>query len=53
MGRYYSPVTPTPEHAAMAIEKGCTLISPTSDYRIFNMGINATKAAFPQLFPSK
>lgn len=52
-GKHWGAVTPTPEHAAMAIEKGCTLISPTSDYRTFNMGVNATKAAFPQLFPAK
>jgi len=52
-GKHWGAVTPTPEHAAMAIEKGCTLISPTNDVRLINAGVQATKATFKQLFPAK
>lgn len=52
-GKHWGAVTPTPEHAAMAIDKGCTLISPTNDVRLINAGVQATKAAFKQLFQAK
>ena len=43
-------MTPTPEHAAACIERGCTLISPTNDVRIVNAGIKAVKQSFESLF---
>lgn len=49
-GKHWGAVTPTPEHAAMAIEKGCTLLSPTNDVRLFNAGVQAVKRSFAQLF---
>jgi 4-hydroxy-2-oxoheptanedioate aldolase len=49
-GKHWGAVTPTPEHAAMALEKGCTLLSPTNDIRLMNAGIAATKDAFRLLF---
>lgn len=49
-GKHWGAVTPTPEHAAMSIEKGCTLISPTNDVRLFNAGVQATKSTFKELF---
>ena len=49
-GKHWGAVTPTPEHAEMSIEKGCTLITPTNDVRAVNAGINAAKQQFPMLF---
>jgi 2-dehydro-3-deoxyglucarate aldolase/4-hydroxy-2-oxoheptanedioate aldolase len=49
-GKHWGAVTPTPEHAAMALEKGCTMLSPTNDVRAFNAGIKAVKEAFRDLF---
>ena len=49
-GKHWGAVTPTAEHAAMAVEKGCTMISPTNDVRLFNAGIKAVKETFKALF---
>ena len=49
-GKAWGAVTPTPDHAAMCYEKGCRMISPTSDSRIVNAGIAATKSQFEELF---
>lgn len=52
-GKHWGAVTPTAEHAAMAIENGCTLISPTNDARLINAGVQATKTAFKELFAGR
>ncbi len=49
-GKHWGAVTPTPEHCAMSIEKGCTMITPTNDVRLFNAGIQAMKKQFADLF---
>ncbi len=49
-GKHWGAVTPTPEHAAMCIEKGCTMFSPTNDVRLFNAGVKAVKQSFAGLF---
>ncbi len=49
-GKHLGAVTPTPEHAAMMVEKGCKLISPTSDSRMVNAGIQAVKNQFSNYF---
>lgn len=49
-GKHLGAVTPTPEHAAMMVEKGCKFISPTSDSRLINSGIQAAKNQFSTYF---
>lgn len=49
-GKHWGAVTPTPEHAAICIDKGCTLITPTNDVRIVNAGIKAVKQSFESVF---
>jgi 2-dehydro-3-deoxyglucarate aldolase/4-hydroxy-2-oxoheptanedioate aldolase len=49
-GKHWGAVTPTPEHAAICIEKGCTLISPTNDVRIVNAGLKAVQQSFAAVF---
>ena len=49
-GKHWGAVTPTPEHAAVCVDKGCTLITPTNDVRMVNAGIQAAKQSFPLLF---
>lgn len=49
-GKSWGAVTTTPEHAAMLVEKGCQLLSPTNDVRTFNAGIKSVKATFSQFF---
>lgn len=51
-GKRWGAVTPTPEHAAICIDKGCTMITPTNDVRIVNAGIQAVKKSFDQVFPA-
>jgi 4-hydroxy-2-oxoheptanedioate aldolase len=38
------------EHGEMMIEKGCRLISPVSDTKLINIGIQATKEQFSSFF---
>ena len=45
-GKTWGAVTPTPEHAAMCVEKGCRMVSFTNDVRVLNAGLKAVKAAF-------
>jgi 2-dehydro-3-deoxyglucarate aldolase/4-hydroxy-2-oxoheptanedioate aldolase len=49
-GKSWGAVTPTPEHAAACVSRGCRLISPTNDIRLINAGLRATKEAFRDLF---
>lgn len=43
-------VTPNPDYAGLLATKGCTLISPTNDVKLFANGLAATVSAFPGLF---
>ncbi len=49
-GKHWGAVTVSPEHADMLIEKGCKLLSPTSDSKIVNMGVQAVKSQFAEYF---
>lgn len=49
-GKHWGAVTPTPEYAALLIEKGCTLISPTNDVKLVTAGLAAVKEQFPDLW---
>jgi 2-dehydro-3-deoxyglucarate aldolase/4-hydroxy-2-oxoheptanedioate aldolase len=49
-GKPWGAVTPTPEYAAMLIEKGCTLISPTNDVKLVASGLEAVKRSFSDLW---
>ena len=49
-GKPWGAVTPTPSYASMLIEKGCTLISPTSDVKLVTAGLAKTKETFVELW---
>ena len=49
-GKHWGAVTISPEHAAMMVEKGCRLISPASDTKIINSGIQAIKGQYADYF---
>ncbi len=49
----FGAVTFTPEHASMLLEKGCRLVSMTSDVYTFQAGIRATKEKFQGLFSDR
>jgi len=43
-------VTPSPAYAAMLVEKGCTLISPTNDVKLVTSGLASVKTDFAALW---
>ncbi len=45
-GKHWGAVTPNADYASMLVEKGCTLISPTSEVKLVAAGLAATKQAF-------
>ncbi|MEZ6057255.1 MAG: aldolase/citrate lyase family protein [Planctomycetaceae bacterium] len=49
-GKTWGAVTTTPEHARMLADKGCHMLSPTNDVRLFNAGIKAVQQTFSDLF---
>lgn len=49
-GKYWGAVAVSAEHADMLVEKGCRILSPTSDARLINAGVQAVKESFPKLF---
>jgi 2-dehydro-3-deoxyglucarate aldolase/4-hydroxy-2-oxoheptanedioate aldolase len=49
-GKSWGAVTVSPEHTEMYYEKGCRLISPTSDAKIVNAGIATLKQQYERLF---
>lgn len=51
-GKTWGAVTVTPEHTAMCVEKGCSLLSPVNDVRLANAGLKALRAEFSEWFPS-
>jgi 2-dehydro-3-deoxyglucarate aldolase/4-hydroxy-2-oxoheptanedioate aldolase len=49
-GKQWGAVTPSPEYAAMLIEKGCTLISVVNDVKLVTEGLAATKEKYALLW---
>lgn len=49
-GKHWGAVTPSPDYAAMLIEKGCTLISPVNDVKLVTEGLVATKEKYSLLW---
>lgn len=49
-GKQWGAVTVNPKHCEMLLEKGCKLISPTSDVKLIHAGLQATSAEFNMLF---
>lgn len=51
-GKTWGAVTPTPAHAEMLVEKGCTLLSPVNDVRLAQAGLKALQVEFSGMFPN-
>lgn len=49
-GKHWGAVTVNPEHADLYIEKGCKMVSPSSDARLVNVGLQAVKDQYAKLF---
>ena len=49
-GKHWGAVSANPEHADMLIEKGCKMLSPGSDSKIINFGIDALKKQHSKYF---
>ncbi|MGI9595408.1 MAG: aldolase/citrate lyase family protein, partial [Acidimicrobiales bacterium] len=49
-GKQWGAVMPTPDYAALLIDKGCTLISVTNDVKLITSGLEATKDRFSFLW---
>lgn len=45
-GKHWGAVTPTPEYAAMLIDKGCTLVTPTNDVKLVTTGLGTVRERF-------
>ncbi len=52
VGKKWAALTTTPDHCKMLLDRGCSLITPASDVRLVNAGINSIKSTFSQLFGS-
>ena len=48
-GKSWGAVTIGPKHTEMCYEKGCRMISPTSDSKLVNAGVAAIKEQYPDL----
>ena len=48
--KHWGAVCATPEHADLMIEKGCKLLSPASDAKIINAGIQSVKSQYSKYF---
>ena len=49
-GKHWGAVCINPEHADMLVEKGCKMLSPASDVKIVNAGIQAIKQQYAKHF---
>ncbi len=49
-GKTWGAVCVSPAHAEMLTEKGCLLLSPTSDTKIINAGIQSIKQSYSKYF---
>lgn len=52
-GKTWGAVCVSPEHADMMTEKGCLMLSPTSDTKIINAGVQAIKQTYGRYFGGK
>lgn len=52
-GKQWGAVTVSPKHCEMLLEKGCRLISPSSDVKLIHAGLDATMAEFGCLFANE
>ncbi len=43
-------MTPTPDYAAMLIDKGCTLVSAVNDVKLVTAGLDSMRAAFASVW---
>lgn len=49
-GKHWGAVCATPEHARVMVEKGVKLLSPATDVKLINAGLNAVQKDYAQLF---
>lgn len=49
-GKHWGAVTPTPDYAALVIEKGCTLVSAVSDVKLVTAGLDAMRESFASVW---
>ena len=49
-GKPWAAVTFNAQHAAMLVDKGCRMLSPTNDIKIAVAGVNTVKGEFADLF---
>jgi 2-dehydro-3-deoxyglucarate aldolase/4-hydroxy-2-oxoheptanedioate aldolase len=49
-GKHWGAVCLSPEHADMLTSKGCKLLSPASDVKIVNAGVQALKSQYSKYF---
>lgn len=49
-GKHWGAVCVSPEHADMLFEKGCRMLSPTSDAKLINTGLSAVKQEYTKYF---
>jgi 2-dehydro-3-deoxyglucarate aldolase/4-hydroxy-2-oxoheptanedioate aldolase len=52
-GKNWGAVCVSPEHADMLAGKGCRMLSPTSDTKIINAGIQSVKQSYGKYFSAK
>ncbi len=51
-GKHWGAVTPNPEYAALIVDKGCTLISPTNDVKLVTTGLATVREMFGSIWPN-
>jgi len=49
-GKAWGAVCANPSHAAMMVEKGCKMLSPTNDVKFLNIAMNAIKKEYAAYF---
>jgi 4-hydroxy-2-oxoheptanedioate aldolase len=49
-GKHWGAVTPNADYAALVVDKGCTLVSPTNDVKLLTGGLGAVKERFSDLW---
>ncbi len=49
-GKPWGAVSVSPEHAKLLFDSGCRMISPSSDSKLFNIGLQTLKSQYASLF---
>lgn len=49
-GKHWGAVTPTPDYAALVVEKGCTMVSAVNDVKLVAAGLDAMREAFEDVW---